>query len=299
MLHESEPRRLRRGRFWAVRKLLVVGGNLAYKGAVNGAAIFPMSRFINLEIGGEAEDQSKGVAPGPVRDEHFYLLEAEAAFKRAEFEKALRHYGKALEFNPRHAGAWTAQVRMLVELGQLTDANSWADKALETFPHEAELLAAKAVVLARSGDLDGALVFSDASIEEQADTPHVWLGRGDVLAARHERRADYCFEKALMLAPGDWTFLWVAARIRFCHEQFAAALQLTQKAVSRDAGHFVLWLELGRCQESLGLVDAARDSFSRALELEGGCDAASEALIRLRSPGFAQRARGWLRRIKT
>jgi tetratricopeptide (TPR) repeat protein len=257
-----------------------------------------MSRFINLEIGGEVEDQSKGVAPGPVRDEHFYLQSAQAAFERAEFEKALRNFGKALEFNPRLAPAWTAQIRMLVELGQLIDANAWADKALETFPHEADLLAAKAVVLARSGDLDGALVFSDASIEEQADTPHVWLSRGDVLAARKERRADYCFDKALKLAASDWTFLWSAARIRFCHQQFAAALQLTQRGLGRDAGHFVLWLEQGRCQESLGLIEAARDSFSRALELEAGCDAATEALMRLRASGFADRARGWLRRMK-
>jgi tetratricopeptide (TPR) repeat protein len=93
-----------------------------------------MSRFINLEIGGEAEDQSSGVAPGAAKDEHFYLRKAQAAFERADFEKALRQYGKALEFAPQHATAWTAQVRMLVELGQVTDANAWADKAVDVFP---------------------------------------------------------------------------------------------------------------------------------------------------------------------
>jgi tetratricopeptide (TPR) repeat protein len=257
-----------------------------------------MSRFINLEFGGDAEDQSQGETPGLVRDEHYYLHEARAAFERAEFEKALRHYAKVLEFNPQNASAWTAQVRMLVELDQYSDANTWADKALETFPREPELLAAKAVALARNGDLNGALVFSDVSIEEQADTPHVWLARGDVLLARKEARADYCFEKALLLAPGNWVVLWLAARVRFYHEQFAVALQLAQQAIGRDAGHFVLWLEQGRCQESLGLVDAAQDSFARALELDPDCHAATEALMQLRSHGIHNRVRGWWRRLK-
>jgi tetratricopeptide (TPR) repeat protein len=257
-----------------------------------------MSRFINLELGGETEDQSQSETPGLARDESFYLQEAQAAVERAEFEKALRHYGKVLEFNPQNASAWTAQVRMLIELGQFSDANAWADKALETFPHEPELLAAKAVALARNGDLNGALVFSDASIEEQANTPHVWLARGDVLLARREPRADYCFEKALLLAAENWVIFWQAARIRFYHEQFAAALQLAQQAVSRDAGHFVLWLERGRCQESLGLIDAAENSFARALELDPGCDAATEALMHLRSRGLQDRVRGWWHRLK-
>jgi tetratricopeptide (TPR) repeat protein len=257
-----------------------------------------MSRFINLEFGDEAEDQSQGETPGLAKDEHFYLCEAQAALERADFEKALRHYGKVLDFNPKNASAWTAQVRMLIELDQFRDANAWADKALESFPREAELLAAKAVALARNGDLKGALVFSDASIEEQAGTPYVWLARGDVLLARKEARADYCFEKALLLAAGNWVILWQAARVRFYHEQFAAALQLAQQAIGRDAGRFVLWLEEGRCQESLGLLDAAQDSFSRALELDPGCHAATEALAQLRAHGIEDRVRGWWRRLK-
>ncbi len=81
-------------------------------------------------------------------------------------------------------------------------------------------------------------------------------------------------------------------------KQYAGALQLAQRAIARDAGHFVLWLEQGRCQESLGQVEAAQDSFSRALEIEANCDAATEALARLRTQSLADRARGWWRRIR-
>src|SRR6266481_1596808 len=255
-----------------------------------------MSRFVNLEFDGESEDQSRLSKP-QLKGEAFYCAEAQAAFENGDFEKGLRLYSKVLEFNPQNAGAWTGQVRMLIELGEFREAKLWADKALERFPHEPELLAAKAVALGRSGDLQGALAFSDASIEERGDTPYVWLARGDVLLARAEQRANYCFEKARLLAPKDWFIAWLAARIRFYYEQFTLALRLLQQAVEWRADHFLLWLELGQCQQSLGLVGAAKDSFGLARQLNPGCHEISLKLARLSHVGFSSRARGWFRRV--
>jgi tetratricopeptide (TPR) repeat protein len=255
-----------------------------------------MSRFVNLEFGGESEDQGHFQKP-LVKDEAYYVAEARSAFESGNFEAALRLYSKVLEFNPRNASAWTGQVRMLVELGEFREARLWADKALERFPHEPELLAAKAVALGRAGDLQGALAFSDAAIEERGDTPYVWLARADVLLARQESRADYCFEKALLLAPADWFVAWLAGRIRFYYEQFAVALKLFQQAVERNAGHFLLWLELGQCQQALGLVGPARISLTQAQQLNPRCDQARLALTRLAQTGLGSRLRGFWRRI--
>jgi tetratricopeptide (TPR) repeat protein len=255
-----------------------------------------MSRFNNLEFGNEPEELSPQQT-ALVKDETYYLAEARAAFENGNFESALRLYSKVLEFNPQNAAAWTAQVRMLVELGEYREARLWADKALERFPHEPELLAAKAVALARSGDLQGALAFSDASIEERGDTPYIWLARGDVLLAREEARADFCFEKALLLAPQDWFIAWLAARIRYFYEQFAVALKLLQKAIELNAGHFRLWLEIGQCQQALGLVGPARTSFTQARQLNPHCHEARVALTGLSASGIGPRVRGWWRRL--
>ena len=254
-----------------------------------------MSRFVNLELGGESEEQppqQKTLA----KDEAYYLNEARTAFENGNFEPALRFYSKVLEFNPNNAAAWTAQVRMLIELGEFREAKLWADKALERFPTEPELLAAKAVALGRSGDLHGALAFSDASIEEHGDTPYVWLARGDVLLARKEQRADYCFEKALLLAPRDWFVAWLAGRIRLYYEQFALALKLLQQAVELNTGHFLVWLDLGRCQQAIGLSGLARTSLTQAMQLNPQCREASLELIRVDGAGIWSRIRGWLRR---
>src|SRR5438034_9499497 len=219
-----------------------------------------MSRFVNLEFGGESEDHSQDAQKALSKDEAYYFAEARAAFENGNFESALRLYSKVLEFNPENAAAWTGQVRMLIELGEFREAKLWADKALERFPHEPELLAAKAVALGRSGDLKGAIAFSDASVEERGDTPYIWLARGDVLLARGEKRADYCFDKALLLAAADWFVAWLAARIRAFHRQFALALKLVQQALELKPDHAVLWLCAGGCQRQLGLLGPARHS---------------------------------------
>ncbi len=254
-----------------------------------------MSRFVNLELGGESEDRSQQQTP-VTKDERYYCAESQTAFENGDFELALRMYGKVLEFNPQNAAAWIGQVRMLIELGEVHEAKLWADKALERVPREPELLAAKAVALGRSGDLQGALAFSDASIGERGDTPSVWLARGDVLLAREESRASYCFEKALLLAPRDWFITWLAARIRYYYEQFALALRLLQQALEANTGHFRLWLELGQCQQALGLIEPARHSFTQARQLNPRCRDAGLALIRLSETGLGPRLRGWWRR---
>jgi tetratricopeptide (TPR) repeat protein len=254
-----------------------------------------MSRFVNLELNGESEDP---LQPKPVvKDEAYYLSAARTAFEAANFEQALRMYGRVLEFNAQNTGAWAGQVRMLIELGQYKEAKLWADKALERFAREPELLAAKAVALARGGDLEGALLFSDASIEEQGDAPYPWLARADVLLARKEARADYCFEKALLLAPRDWFVAWLAARIRAFYEQFAHALKLLQEAAAWNPGHFLVWLELGSVQEALGLFGPARVSLAQARQLNPGCQNTRQAIQRLSHRGFGARVHGWCRRL--
>ncbi len=256
-----------------------------------------MSRFVNLELGGSEDQSQHGQAV--VKDEAHYFAEAQSAFENGSFEQGLRLYSKVLEFNPQNVAAWTGQVRMLIELGEFREARLWADKALERFPHAPELLAAKAVALGRIGDLQAALAFSDAAIEERGDTPYVWLARGDVLLARKETRADYCLEKALLLAPGDWFIAWLAARIRYYYEQFVLALKLLQHAIELNTAHFRLWLELGQCQQALGLMGSARTSFTQARQLNPQSTEAAHALNHLPSAGLFSYLRGWWRRWRS
>ena len=70
-----------------------------------------MSRFVNLELGGESEEQ-RPQKKALVKDEAYYQSEARTAFENGNFEQALRLYSKVLEFNPNAVEAWTGQVRI-------------------------------------------------------------------------------------------------------------------------------------------------------------------------------------------
>jgi tetratricopeptide (TPR) repeat protein len=253
-----------------------------------------MSRFNNLEFQNQPEEESRDSTV--VKDETYHLAEARTAFEQGRFDSALRSYAKVLEFNPQNAGAWTGQVRMLIELREFREAKIWADKALERFPHDPELLAAKGVALGRLGDLKAALAFSDAAIEERGETAYVWLARGDVLLARKEKRADFCFERAVAVSPGDWFMHWLASRVYAFYEKFSLAFKLAQQALALDAGRAVVWLQVGYCQQSLGLVALARNAFEQAQQLSPHGGEANQALEDLNYSGLGERLAGWWRR---
>lgn len=246
-----------------------------------------MSRFGNLEF--EQEPTELQEAQQGTKDEGYYLTMAQSAFETATFERALRCYAKALEFNPNSVAAYTGQVRALIELGEYYEAAKWASKALEQFPHDAELLAAKAVSLARSNDIEAAMAFSDASVEERGNTPYVWLARADVLLAHKETRGEYCLEKAVALAPGNWFILWLAARVRQFYGQFVAAMKLLEQAIALRSDVFVLWLDMGRCQLELGMRGRALVSYQRVLELEPNCTEAHNGYSKAEKIGVAGR----------
>lgn len=245
-----------------------------------------MSRFSNLEFDEGRESTQEQRAPeGKVE----CLARAEAALQMGDFEEALRAYSKVLEYDPDCVLAWHSQVLMLFELQEMREAKLWADKALERFPKDAELLAAKAMALARTGDLEGAIAFSDASLEVKGSTPFVWLVRGDVLLARSEKSADYCFHRALLQGNRNWFVHWLASRIHAFYGKFAKALKYAQQALTLDATHAVIWLQLGLCQRACGLIALAEGSFRQSLELNPACLTAEREIRSLSEMGFLSR----------
>jgi len=252
-----------------------------------------MSRFVNLELGGDEDSSTR--QQRVVKDGAFYFAEATRAFEDMEFEESLRLHGKAIEQDPGLAAAWTGQVRALIEIGDYSEASMWADKALEQFPREADLLAAKAVALGRLGEIGPAMAFSDAAVEQPGESPYVWLSRGDVLLAAREHRAEYCLEKALALAAGNWFVAWLAARIRFFHRQFMHALKLAQRAVEWHPHHAPCWLLLGLCQQEIGMVGPARNSLEQAAQLRPRWTEVNRANRAVDDTGFFRRVAGGVR----
>jgi len=72
-------------------------------------------------------------------------------------------------------------------------------------------------------------------------------------------------------------------------------MKFLQQAVEWNAGHFILWLELGRCQYALGLEGPAKTSFTQAKQLNPSCSEASLKLVTLSNQ--TSLLPNWLRRL--
>jgi hypothetical protein len=72
---------------------------------------------------------------------------------------------------------------------------------------------------------------------------------------------------------------------------------LLQQAIEWNTGNFLLWLEQGQCQQALGLIGPAKNSFLQAQQLNPHSHEADLALIQLSQKGLWARVRGWWRQL--
>lgn len=225
--------------------------------------------------------------------EHDMRLATEAC-RAGRHEPALQLYTRALQGNRAIIPAWVGQVQMLVELGEYEEARLWSDKALELFKHNGDLLAAKSRACLRQGDRAAAMASSDESLRSPGSSALRWQARGEVMLDKRGERARTCFEKSIAEPDADWLDRVVIARIYLFHRHAAPAHEFARAAVKLEPESPYAWLVLGQCQENLGWLREAEQSYERSLELPGEHAAARLALQTLTSRSTSSRLGRWL-----
>jgi len=195
-----------------------------------------MSRFVNLEFGGQPRGTNPAQTQTVVKDEAFYQREAQTAFEEADFEKALRSYAKSWNSIPTTPPPGRPRCAC---------SSNWIGRRGQCLGRQSPgSIPARRGIAGRQSRRPGpprrhpdALAFSDAAVGENGASPCVWLARGDVLLAAREALAGYCIDKALMLAQGDWVAAW-AGGAHPCPPRsiFARAGACLQQAVERNPG---------------------------------------------------------------
>ncbi len=207
----------------------------------------------------------------PVRTADHELNDASQHWRCGRFEHALKHFTRALGTNRALIPAWVGQVRMLVELGEYSEARLWSDKALELFKNNGELLAAKSTACLRMRDRRAAIACSDASLQSPGSSAARWEARGEVMIEERADRARDCFDKAMAEPNADWFDRVVVARIYLFHRVYASALEFAQSAAGVRPDHAYCWFVVGQCEEAIGWSERAMVSYSRSTEL-APCD---------------------------
>jgi len=248
-----------------------------------------MGRFSNLEFDGREPLREEPRQTGEIRDDSYYLKSADQEFRLANYDRALRYYSRALEYNANVQAAWVGQVQMLTELGEYKEAKLWADKALELHRDSAELLSVKSVVWARQGDPQKAIEFSDAALGQRGLSPLVWLARGEALMAARQANDEHCLEKAASESKQDWFIQLRIARVFYAYRQFAQAMTWISKAVKQEPGAPFALHVLGDCQLALGFASSAEHSYRQALSIRRDFPLSQAALDALEGRGFLGR----------
>jgi tetratricopeptide (TPR) repeat protein len=240
-----------------------------------------MSRFKQLEFD-ESFDKGKASradgAGEPTRDERYFHDLAVTFWLGGDFELALRNYSRSLEVKSSFLEGWAGQVRMLIELGEYSEARMWADKAMLLFPEHPDLLAGKAVAAARDAMWDEAMACSDLAIGKPNAGPRVWLSRGEALMLRRNAVAETCISNALSLAGKLKPVIHLESGrlLSRTGNQYAAIehLNLAVRLLPKSA---LAWYELGNCQAALGREEA-KVTLEQCLKLRPDWDLAKATL---------------------
>lgn len=241
-------------------------------------------RFANLEFDDEqrhaeqCEFESRSQQPLHEDVAESLLARASDEYHWGRFEPALRFFTRALQEDRTMIPAWVGQVQMLVQLDECHEARVWSDKGLELFRNNGELLAAKAQACARLKDFRSASACSDASLAAPGSSPWRWIARGDVLLAQRAKFAAECFQKAVAEPLVGWFECVVIAQVHMYYGRVTNALHYLKQALELEATHGYIWFEMGNCQQALGLLPAAAQSFERCLELRADYEEAERAL---------------------
>jgi len=238
-----------------------------------------MARFDKLEFHRKPTSPPGARAPETtVRDEVYWMRQADEHRRNGLYENALRFYSRALERDKSLVAGWVGQVQVLILLAEYPQAETWSRTGLNLFPSHADLLAGRAAAVCRLGDMKQAQALSDGALAQDAKSAYAWFVRGELMVAARQRTDDHCFDNAQQLNP-DWLVALEAALVYLNYRSPGKALQRARHAVERAADRAYAWYVQGLCQSRVGFDQQARQSYQRCLEL---CPGHEDAKRRLR-----------------
>ncbi|HNV70800.1 MAG TPA: tetratricopeptide repeat protein [Candidatus Ozemobacteraceae bacterium] len=233
-----------------------------------------MGRFQWLEFDDPATKSGTPAPAGPELEsgEDFtnperVLRLADEAYRRLDYERALRLFSKVLTLDPNLEPGWAGQLKCLLDLNEIPEALTWAIKAQKLFPKSAEIIASRACALARQGNLSEAIAFSDGAMKAGLIGWYPWVVRGEILAASNSANAEFCMMKARELAPKEWLVALKTAQAYARTPQEEKAVEFYKVVLSERADLAEAWYELGQLQVRIGLTSAAIVSLQTCVKL--------------------------------
>jgi uncharacterized membrane protein YhaH (DUF805 family)/Flp pilus assembly protein TadD len=191
------------------------------------------------------------------------MREASAAFTAGNFDEALRHYSRAIEFYGSEtraaANSYYFRAYALQTMGRLQEALSDLDKAIALEPDSSTNYLARGYLLSQMGRYDDALKDFATMLRRDPDSFSALGGRGEVLekiGRREEALADYAREIA-------------ALRNYFDKQMKRKGAEARKEQDARERDHFIARAHLrrGNAFRAMNRAEEALAEYAQALEL--------------------------------
>ena len=211
--------------------------------------------------------------------------EARAALTHGNREAAAHSARRATERAPGDPEAWNL-LGLGLETSDPAAARAAWERAIVLAPHEAEARFRIGDLERRSGRHDAAIVAYRAALAAGSTHPVLLNNLGLSLRAIGQLdEAARCFTRALDIAPDLAQAHANLADVLREQHRFAPAIPHYTRALELEPGVGQLWVNLGVCRHRIGLFDAAREAFERALAVQWD---APEALTNLAASLIAE-----------
>ncbi len=194
---------------------------------------------------------------------------ANVLLQLGRLDEAVDSYRRAVALDPQFADAYSNLGAVLLMLNRLDEALRQIDQALSLKPQHADALANRGMVLMFMGDYVPALRAFNASLSLDSSKAVTWHRCGQLLIKmRHVEDALRFFQRAAELAPTDQTIAFDRAVALGYLGQADQVLEISERLLLGSPSHVGLHINRGYASVLLGRFEQARDSLSRALELE-------------------------------
>ncbi len=201
-------------------------------------------------------------------------------------ERTLWSY--AVQCNPRSARGWNGLGFEELQVGNHHKALAHFNRALEFEPRFPAPYVNRATALLRAGDLDGAVRAIDLVVERWPENADAFYNRGNIRLARGEARlavADY--SRAIELLDSVSAFFHNRASAYMELEEFELAVADLERAIELDPRSAMSHFNLGLCFGHLGDVPRSLASHQTAARL--GHEPARQVIEKLRALRDASR----------
>jgi serine/threonine protein kinase/tetratricopeptide (TPR) repeat protein len=231
-----------------------------------------------------------------------------AEYSPQAIDLSLRHFQRALEFDPTYAPAWAgiAQSQIVrAERGMTPaaegqeQARAAAMKALELDESLPEAYAALGRVAVQDRDFRGAIRYLERTIELDPGSTSALRALGQVYyCSERHRQAEETMLKALSLDPLSMLIHTCVGDAYYYAREYERSVVYYRRAVELDPRFDGAHTDLARSLEALGRFDEARREYEEGRRLSGGVAGPSFGLAHLEaSCGNEAAARGILQEL--